>query len=143
MTKTVAGIIAALIVTVLGAVLAFYLVGDEGLLTEEKVPVLGGDIKSVELANTSPCCTFTVQAEIEGMKDQSCSLYATIVDAQTGSTGSPIQLGTFQPEADKDRASFNFEVPITRAGDFYVHFSLVDPDGVELDSQDTSPIAVR
>jgi hypothetical protein len=131
--KWVATIIGGIII----AVVAFWLTGSGGPFNPAP---MAGDIDDVRLATDSPCCTFSVRVKLEGFKGKECPLRWTLVAASTG-LGTPGNSETaFTPEANIDRARTDIEVPVYEEGSWFVRFVLYDPDGVELDREDSETV---
>lgn len=101
---------------------------------------MAGDIADVQLATGSPCCTFSVQVKLEGFKGKECPVRWTLVAANTGRSAPGSGETAFMPEANIDRARTDIEVPVYVAGSWFVRFVLYDPDGVELDRQDSETV---
>ena len=56
MLKAFGGILA----TTAGAVVVYFLVGDNGVLKNKPKEAMGGSIQSISAENLSPCCTWNV-----------------------------------------------------------------------------------
>ena len=103
---------------------------------------MGGEISDVQDSSDGACCTFSVQVELAGLNGRDCVLTTVVIDALDGSqTPVPGDL-VFTPEADIDRARADVEVPVAAAGTYSVRFILSDPDGVELDRDETEQFDV-
>lgn len=144
--KWIGGIIA----TVLGGVILFALTREGGPINPAKPTTIpstepaprGGDIIDAQMAIARPCCTFSVQVRIAGLRGQTNELRWSIVN----SVGSlfPVPQGvSFIPDANVDQARADAVVSITNPGTYYVRFVLYDPNGVELDRLDTQTFNVR
>ncbi len=120
----------------------WYLTSSNSPFHHPKPPVTAGSIEAVNRNSGTPCCTFSVKALIQGYDGQTCPLWATIIDANTGAQGTPFQVNGYVPQAGEDEGAFNDYVPITRSGSYIVRFTLYAPNGTELDQRDSSQVNV-
>ncbi|MGY1770366.1 hypothetical protein [Blastococcus sp. SYSU D00813] len=136
--KWLAGIVAS---AVIGPLAVFFLTREGGPLNPEDPPPLGGDISAVELSTANPCCSFSVNFQLEGYRGQDVTIEAVITEATTGVQSDPFPVTVVQPEADRDQAVITSEVPL-EAGTFTVTYVLIDPDGMVLDRMTSGPVEV-
>lgn len=128
---------------VIGPLAIFGLTRPGGPLNHQDAPVLGGELTDVVFSDsTSACCWFSVQVELEGLKGQDALLTATVVDVGLQQESEPFEVLGFQAEAERDRARWDANVPISYPGTYYVRFVLYDPDGVELDRAESETFDV-
>lgn len=142
------GWVAGLSALVVGGLIVFLLTKPGGALNPNPpasptpAPTLAGHITKVDLSVTRPCCTYSVQAHIQGYQGQQCPMTYIVIDARTGAEGAPQTPMSFVPNSSDDTGSADISVPLNAAGVYYLRFLLYDPNHNELDRQQTSPITV-